>query len=253
LKLAVSNLAWLPSEEEEALNTLKECGISLVEVAFSKLNSWEKINKEDLLRFKEKMNKYGLTCQSSQSLFYGMNINLLDSSGVIAHFKKLISLCEIMDIEVLVFGSPKMRVGTIEDALKVMYELDYMLMNKNVKVALEPNSKFYGGNYWFTLEEISNSLGDSFMNISSMIDSHNSKLESSDINLELEKHRNIVGHIHISEINLKPLVDLDRHKSFAQTLKKASYDKIVTYEVLSGDNVLESIKTFSEIYESSIG
>jgi sugar phosphate isomerase/epimerase len=248
LNLAVSNLAWLPSEEDKALETLNECGISLIEVAFSRLNSWENINQKDVLSFKAKLNNYGLSCKSSQSLFYGLNISLLDCNATLDHFNKLLSLSELIGVELLVFGSPKMRIGTLEEASKVMEKLDRLLMGKNIKVALEPNSKVYGGNYWFKLEEISNYLGDRFENIVSMIDTHNSKLESSEINSEFINGQSIVNHIHISEIDLKPLSDLNRHKSFSEILRKENYDKIITYEVLSGDGVIESIKTFSKIY-----
>ena len=81
-----------------------------------------------------------------------------------------------------------------------------------------------------------------------MIDTHNIILEELDPIYELKTYYEYINHIHISENNLHPIKDINFHLDFSSEIKKINYDKIVTYEVISCDNILESIKLFSQIY-----
>ena len=57
-----------------------------------------------------------------------------------------------------------------------------------------------------------------------------------------------INHIHISEIDLKPIENKSFHHDFSQKLKEIKYDKIITYEVNECEGFLPSISTFSKIY-----
>jgi sugar phosphate isomerase/epimerase len=81
-----------------------------------------------------------------------------------------------------------------------------------------------------------------------MVDTHNIILEELNPISELNTYYKFINHIHISENNLQPIKDINFHLNFSNEIKKINYDKIVTYEVIGCDNILESIKLFSQIY-----
>jgi sugar phosphate isomerase/epimerase len=150
----------------------------------------------------------------------------------------------------MVFGSPTMRNGVIDDSLSLIFKkIDNLLNNTNITLVIEPNSKIYGGNYFHNLNEIVDFIkNNKFVNIKTMIDTHNLKLEGYDPITELCKYYDYINHIHISEIKLTPIITSETHINFSNELKKLGYDKIITYEVLKCDNIESEIKKFVEIY-----
>lgn len=150
----------------------------------------------------------------------------------------------------MVFGSPTMRNGMVNDSLsKIFKRIDESLNNTGITITIEPNSKVYGGNYFHNITEIVNFIeNNKFVNIKTMIDTHNLKLEGYDPIIELRKYYDYINHIHISEIKLVPIINSETHINFANELKNLGYDKIITYEVLKCDNIESEIKKFVEIY-----
>lgn len=55
--------------------------------------------------------------------------------------------------------------------------------------------------------------------------------------------------IDISEKNLEPIKNLNFHKKFSNYLKKINYNKIITYEVMKCENIMDSVKKFYDIYK----
>jgi sugar phosphate isomerase/epimerase len=87
-----------------------------------------------------------------------------------------------------------------------------------------------------------------FKNIKTMIDTHNIILEGEDPITVLDRNYNHIYHIHVSEENLKPLMDIDFHLKFSDKLKSLDYKGIVTYELLPCDDFENEIKLFKKIY-----
>ena len=115
---------------------------------------------------------------------------------------------------------------------------------------IEPNSKIYGGEYFFTVSEITDFItSNGFKNIKTMIDTHNLILEDDDPIDVLKTHINYIGHIHISEIKLEPIKNIEFHTKFSSQLKEMKYDKIITYEVMKCEQIMDSVKEFYEIYK----
>jgi sugar phosphate isomerase/epimerase len=251
MNLALSNLAWDFKDNHNILTKLKNKNINRVEGVFSKIGEWDTISDVNIIEFKKLLDSMGIGMKSIQSIFYNVNCNDIHSKDiVISHIGRLIHYCELLGVEVVVFGSPKLRVGIVDDSLiEVFRIIDSMLVNTNIELSIEPNSKIYGGNYFYTLDEIVNFIdNNSFLKIKTMIDTHNLLLEGCSPSDEYIKYRNYINHIHISEIGLKPIIDTTPHIEFYNTIKKYEYKNTITYEVNMLENFDINIDTFIKIY-----
>lgn len=253
MKLAISNLAWNNEDSELIFSHLKQLNINNIEGVLTKLELWDKMSLDILLDFKRKLDSNGILIPSLQSLFYNVNCkNISDENTFINHFEKIIEYSKVLSVEVLVFGSPSLRkkVDKWEESLsRVFIMLDNLLENTGIEISIEPNSKIYGGDYFFSISEIVSFIKqNNLKNIKTMIDTHNVILEGLNPISEFNTYYEYINHIHISENNLSPIKNINFHLDFSNEIKKMNYNKIVTYEVISCDNILESIKLFSEIY-----
>jgi sugar phosphate isomerase/epimerase len=253
MNLALSNLAW-DYDNESVFEKLKSYNIDLIEFVFTKLFDWETLNDDLVYDFLKKINSHNLKVKSVQSLFHNVNCNTIcNYSVVIPHFEKLIHYCKILSCEILVLGSPNLRNfnnSSKNDLIKTFLTLDNMLNDTNIQISIEPNSKIYGGDFFFNNLEIINFIKETGLkNITTMIDTHNLINESLSPEKELINNFKFINHIHISENNLGLLNDIKFHESFSNSLKKIGYKKIITYEVKKQINVWDSVKLFTEIYK----
>jgi len=251
MKLSISNLAWDTSESDQIFSFLKTEKISNIEGVLTKIDNWDKLSDNILYEFKKKLDTYNIKIESIQSIFYNIKCDgIRDSEVVFNHFKRLIEICKILEVKVMVFGSPNMRTGIIDESLSVIFkQFDELLNNTGITLVIEPNAKIYGGNYFYNLSEIVEFIeNNKLINIKTMIDTHNLELEGYDSISELIKYYNYINHIHVSEVKLTPIINSETHVKFSNELKKIGYDKIITYEVLNCDNIETELKKFIEIY-----
>lgn len=257
MNLALSNFAWDNNNSEEVFKVLKENNIHQIECILTKIKPWSELTKDDIIKYKKSLDTYGINAYSIQSLFYGINCKITEVDVIVSHFERLIEYAEILGSKVLIFGSPGLRKQhngwklAIED---IFTQVDKLLEDKDIKVVIEPNAKVYGGEFWFTLNEIINFLEiNQFNNIKTMIDTHNAELENDFyLNDKLKYFDNYIEHIHVSEIKLVNIKENELHKNFNLVLDFISYNKTITYEVLNNEGVLDSIKKFVELYKCTI-
>jgi sugar phosphate isomerase/epimerase len=254
MDLAISNFAWENKDHSLVFKELKNNGITKIESVLTKIKDWTLLNDIDILNYKKELDEYGVEAYSIQSLFFNLPCeNLCHKNIIIPHIAKLIKYSNILGVEVLVMGSPSLRMICDEWTYKlvnVLKLIDDMLDSTNIKLVIEPNSTIYNGKYFHTLGEIVLFLDiNDFRNIGTMIDTHNSLLENSDPIIELNHFYDYIEHIHISEVKLKPLNDILFHEKFSNEIKKIGYDKTITFELGVHDNFSESINTFSKIYQ----
>jgi sugar phosphate isomerase/epimerase len=251
MNLALSNLAWDFDETNIILNKLKYKGIYGIEGVFSKIGKWDTISDETIKEFKKVLDGTGIMCKSIQSIFYNVECNDIHNKyAVISHIKLLIKYCKILGVEVMVFGSPKLRVGDVDDVVcDVFHTIDNILLDTNIELSIEPNAKVYGGNYFHTIGEIVNFIEtNGFSKIKTMIDTHNLKLEGYNPSNEFIKYKEYINHIHISEVGLNPIKNDDLHIEFSNTLKIHNYNKIITYEVSMLEDFDTNIDIFIKLY-----
>ena len=254
MNLALSNFAWDTQESEETFDTLKKIGVTSIEGVLSKLNSWEELSNNDIIEYKSLLDSQGISISSLQSLFYGVKCDsILDEDIFINHFSKLIEYSKLLSVKVLVFGSPSLRKkSTGWDKLlpSIFKKLDTLLDDTGIQISIEPNSKIYGGEYFFTVHEIIDFITlNGLKNIKTMIDTHNIILEDSDPIKEFENNYEYINHIHISEKNLSPIINSNFHLKFSTRIKELGYNKTITYEVMKCKNIMDSVENFYKIYK----
>lgn len=253
MNTGLSQLAFDKEESEEIYNLLYSNNFKYVEGVLTKIAPWDYLSQTSLNQFKSELNSKVLECYSLQSLFFNVPVvSMCDVSGIINHFEKLVNYADVLRAKILVLGSPnlrKMESQWEEKLLDVIYKLDELLDNKNIKVVIEPNCKLYKGEYFFNCTEIVSFLRKyKFINIKTMIDTHNLTNENLDPIKEYTDNINYIDHVHISENQLLPIKDINFHKEFAKVLMETGYKKGITYEVKKTSNIKEAIEIFSSIY-----
>lgn len=113
-KLAVSNLAWAPQDEAEALSILREEGFQGVELAPTVLfPNWDGFSVEAGKRLREHFAARGLeVCALQSILFAKPHLQLFDKEShleFLNHLKQVAAFAQTLGARVLVFGSPKNR------------------------------------------------------------------------------------------------------------------------------------------------
>lgn len=251
MNLALSNLAWDFKDNDTIFKKLRKKNISQIEGVLTKIGEWDNLNEDEIIKFKNTLNRFGIKAKTIQSIFYNIKCNGIgDVDVIITHIKKLISYCELLEVDIMVFGSPNLRVGEIDDSVTNSFKLiDELLSKTNIELSIEPNSKIYGGNYFHSLDEIVNFINiNNFKKIKTMIDTHNLVLEGYCPSEEFIKYRSYINHVHISEPGLKPISDIETHIKFYNTLMNNDYENTITYEVNGLVDFDLNIDNFIRIY-----
>jgi D-psicose/D-tagatose/L-ribulose 3-epimerase len=252
--LGLSNFACTGTPGTKLYETLQRTGLSYVETIVPRLYSNYKFTESSIQDHISILSNYKLRNYSIQSLFFQTEqTTLLDIDRSLTHFKLLLEYSKLSGTKVLVLGSPGLRKreeSYLSLLTELFAELDRMFSDTDIIVVIEPNSKVYNGEYFFTVHKIVEFLAKSnYTNIRTMIDTHNCELEGNSPVEDFLQYSAYIEHIHISEVDLKPLTDLKKHYAFAEILKSYNYSKGVTYEVLPHDSLEHSIEVFKNIYK----
>ena len=250
MKLCVSQLSH--PDLQSLLNYLNSIEINNIELVLTKIKPWKELNEHHISALKTQLDVAKIKSPSCQSLFFGLDYKLDDIDSILDHFQTLIDYSKIVGINKLVFGSPNLRkkVEHYEPILETIFrELDLLLDDTGIQVAIEPNCKVYNGEFFFTVPEIVEFLDKySLQNIVTMIDFHNVKNEGMNPCRVFEEYQNRIKHVHISEPGLVGIVDKGEHQEFSDTLKRLGYSDVVTYEILHNDDIFNQIAVFKQLY-----
>lgn len=221
MKFGISNLSWNNPEIGEQLN-----GYDYIETVFPKIN-------------------YGY--YSTQSIFYGSDVQSFDDTQLtLDRINFVIDECKKYGVKIIVLGSPSLRKGSKKNLIKVFDAVDKKLKEYNIFLCVEPNSSYYGGEYYFSLNEIVEDIHQ-FSNIKTMIDSHNLILEGEDLFEQYKKYHTQIKHCHFSEKDLLPIKDYSLYYKFVDFLKDNRYDYGITYELKPTNNIVEHSNNFIKL------
>jgi len=258
--LCVSNICTNSVSQFQFSQILKVLGFKHVELAPTKLVSWEKLDLLDLSIYNNnKINVY-----SFQSITFNLNdLNIFNENKdlLLVHLKNIIDTACKNNVKILVFGCPKNRkilddnIDNKSIAVNFFKELSKYCENTNITICIEPNSKKYGCNFINTIDEAFNLISEiNCDNIKLMVDLGNIIMENDDITKVIELKEKI-QHIHISQ------EFLDNFKTphsinniFSDYINNIIfYDKIITLEILVKDDdeldtLLISLLNFKKIY-----
>src|SRR5689334_9262065 len=131
MKLAASNIAWDPSEDDAVATILRERGFTGVEIAPSK--RWESpidATKKELASYRAEWKNRGLQIVAMQALLFGRpDLQLFGSETVRRALREyltsLIEMASGLGAHALVFGSPKNRKRgkmTLDEATGIAVE-----------------------------------------------------------------------------------------------------------------------------------
>lgn len=224
MKFGITNLSW--NLRDDNIIKLNLVNYDYIETVFSKIN---------------------LGYYSVQSIFYGSGVHTFeDYSSTFNRLNYVIDECEKYQIKIIVLGSPSLRKGNKSNFLKVLSELDYKLKEYGICLCIEPNSRYYGSEYYCTLTEIVDDIK-YFSNIKTMIDTHNLILENVNIFDTFSQYKKYIKHIHFSEKDLVPISDYSFYYNFVDFLKNEQYNGGITYELKETESIVRESKKFIKL------
>jgi D-psicose/D-tagatose/L-ribulose 3-epimerase len=273
VKLAISNLAWDTRNEADIASALQQLGVEGIELAPTKI--WSnplEVPDVQVARCLEFWQFYGIRVIAFQSLLYARpDLALFDSfesrEAMSEYLRGIIQLGARLEVEALVFGSPKnRRRGSLshEEATQIATPFFQALgddaAEHGVVLCIEPNPPEYGCDWITTSSEghaFVQAVGSKGFGLN--LDSGGMTIAGEDPAHAVETCSPSLRHFHISEPKLRPIGTTDgggaaaAHEEFATALRYAGYDGWTSIEMLppKGDpveGISKAIRIASDIY-----
>lgn len=250
-KIIISNIAWENNEETTIFEYLNRESIFEIEIAITKYFDGWNFNIKDLYELRDYFKKYNISVYSIQSIFYGLDYNLFINNDLfLMHISKIIEYAKILNAKRIVFGSPKNRFLINNDYTAIykdifidtLNNINIMCNGLDLKFCIEPNSKKYGCNFITNSDELYHILKNiNHKNIKMHLDSACMHLES-DSPSNIEKYGTLLEHFHISEPYLNNFEKSEvNHELYSFYLKNIKYNKVMSIEMKSSNNNINSI------------
>ncbi|MBY0514561.1 MAG: sugar phosphate isomerase/epimerase [Gemmataceae bacterium] len=247
MNLAVSNIAWPREQDAAAAAVLRECGVTGIEVAPTKLwpNPLEATDAE-IAACRGWWEERGLRVVAAQALLFGRpELKLFDSAEVRgrtqSYLSGIVRLCSRLGAEALVFGSPKNRqVGprskadVWSEAVAFFRRLADVAAAAGTVVVLEANPPEYGADF-VTRAADAVQLVDALKHpgFRLHLDTGCMTLANDPIRATFDAGFPRLRHVHVSEPNLDPPGTSGRvdHAAFATELRRRGYAHWVSLEM----------------------
>jgi sugar phosphate isomerase/epimerase len=268
MKLAASNIAWDPSEDDAVAAILRELGFAGVEIAPSK--RWASpmdATKQEIASYRAEWEKRGLQVVAMQALLFGRpDLQLFGSASVRRelgdYLASLIEMANGLGARALVFGSPKNRTrSTIpldeatELATEFFRELGGLASSRQCVICIEPNPAVYGCDFITTTAEA--------VALCQRIDSPGIKvngdagaiaMNGDDPARTVAESHHWFGHFHASEPELAPVDDGWVHGAAGKSLRASGWPGWVSMEMRAPvENRLQTLKNAAERVRRAYG
>ncbi|MDX1393718.1 MAG: sugar phosphate isomerase/epimerase family protein [Gemmatimonadota bacterium] len=238
MRIAVSNIAWDPADDDAVAEMLVGHGVEAIEVAPTMI--WpdpSSVDRGTATATRELWAGRGLPVVSFQALLYGHpELRLFGSEEererTVEYLDRIIGLAGAVGAGALVFGSPgNRRRGDlpVEEAdavaIALLRRVGASAAARGCTFCIEPNPTDYGCD-WVTSasrgRDVVTRVG--HRGVGLHLDSGAMTLAGDDIDEEIRESAPILAHFHISEPDLAPVgggaVD---HASFAAALRRVDY------------------------------
>lgn len=272
MKIAISNIAWMPSEDEEMYRMMRDLDIQGLEI--SPFRIWKHSNQNsqnDLLRFVRKIEQKNIRIIAMQALLYNQpHLKIFGSREVrfqtLEYLKRCILMGAQLGVKPLVLGAPKNRVigkmdrnKAIEIALDFFCKLGDFAHRNGVFICIEPSPKEYGTDFICNTKEgihfikqLNNPGIKLHMDLGAMTMNEERYEQAIEAGLKLAVH------FHISEPHLQLISSRSKtdHKRIFKVLHNLEYDKWVSIEMRAISkltnvaSVRNALKFVKEIYDS---
>lgn len=254
-KLSISNIAW--SEAEDTIfASLQAHGVQGVEIAPTKLASWDLMNESHFEMYREMCSKYELQISSFQAILYGRpELQLLGGKEQFIeftkHIKRISNYAQLSGAGCLVFGAPKNRLllnlgldaafQLAVDRFRILADVAYA---NGVRIAIEPVPECYGGDFLTHYNEVLHLVQTAnHPGLSVHLDTACIWLADNSISEAIYNSQGSFCHFHVSEKSLGTFDNPDpRHVEAAKALISINYPAWICIEMKQGDNVLSDIE-----------
>jgi len=156
MQFGVSNIGWDIDKSELMFQTLSKMDISNIEVAPTKVCSWDDTNLFNKLKeYKYLAQSNGINICGLQSIYYTKPFNVFRDVEFIEHFKLVIEVSKFLGASYIVYGSPKTRFISSQDDPNRFIDIFSELSNisGDVNICIEPNPTLYGCNFITNVKE----------------------------------------------------------------------------------------------------
>jgi sugar phosphate isomerase/epimerase len=233
MQVGISNIGWQPDMVSKNTEIALNLGFDYIESAYIKAPLSKSV--------------YAI-----QGVFYGSGISSFFDSSCYDYLCKVVDYCLENNVKVITLGSPSMRIGNKKSMLDLLMRIDNYIDKRDCIVCVEPNARKYGGEYYYTLDEIVDDI-ESLYSIKTMIDSGNLYLEGLNSVVEFEKHKEHIYHVHISTPDLEPVTLYKEYANIISDIKNLGYNGNVTYEFMKSYDLNKEIENFLEkVYQNDI-
>jgi len=248
MRLAISNIAWDVSEDEEVAQLLHRYSIDAIDVAPGKYFP-DPVNASDegITRVRAWWAERGIEITGMQALLFGTKgLNVFGPEAVQdAMLGHLAAVCRIgsgLGATRVVFGSPKNRDRSglsdqeaMDVAVSFFRRLGGIAESYGVVICLEPNPTCYGANFMTTSAEAAQVVEEvDHPAVRMQLDAGALTINDEDAGTVLKHYAKIIAHVHASEPDLLPLGDgRTNHDKVRDALVQYLPNHIVTIEMLT--------------------
>lgn len=252
MRIAISNIAWDPAEDDDVAGLLQRHGIDAIDVAPGKYFPEPAQATDDAIAgVRLWWAERGIEITGMQALLFGTTgLNVFGPIEVQdAMLRHLAAVCRIgagLGGSRLVFGSPKNRdrsaVSDDDQAIAVatafFRRLGDIAQSHGVIVCLEPNPSRYGANFMtgsaetaLIVEQVAHPA------VRMQFDTGALTINGEDPLAVLQKHATLIGHVHASEPDLVPLGDGGTdHARAGESLRRFLPHHLVSIEMVATAN-----------------
>ena len=261
-RLAVSNIAWEPSEDAAVVEVLLKEGVQGVEIAPTK---WREkpfdVSAADIALYRRQWEDRGLSIVSLQALLFGRpDLQLfasVESRALLGDYlRRVIDFAVAVGAHALVFGSPKNRLrGALPMSDAVAIAADFLrdvgayAAERGAVLCIEANPVEYGCDFvTTTAEAVTLCRAVNHPGIRVNVDLGGITMSGEDAPSAIEDARDVIGHYHASEPNLAEIGLASPHSEAGRALSEIGYAKWISIEMrASGDNVAAVTRAIAKV------
>lgn len=247
MRIAISNLAWNVSDDEQVVSLLQKYSIDAIDVAPSKyFPALATTSVAEINRVRNWWAIRGISIIGMQALLFGTSgLNMFGTNEIqAAMLSHLDGICRIgaeLGATKMVFGSPNNRDrSSLSDeqtqnmALTFFHRLGDIASRHGVLICLEPNPPCYGANFMINSAETAKIVTDvSHSAIRMQLDIGAITINEEEPCQVINEYSALIGHVHASEPDLVALGDgLTDHCKIAARLRTCLPDQTVSIEML---------------------